>query len=116
LYRLIKFKFPEFKGFYLHRVTNKFFSGLNFNDWVVGCHVVESRQIVGLSFDIINHITRHLFCINNLSMKLSSMRRHDAIKIHVVFCQCSCFIETAKLDNASCNDLVLGDAKDPFFI
>lgn len=78
---------------------------------MIGCHVVECRQVVRLDFDIVDDILRHLFSIRHLGVKFASMRGHDAIEIHIILSQRTSLIEAAKLDDATHNDLILRDTE-----
>lgn len=74
---------------------------------MIGCHVVECRQVVRLDLDIVDDILRHFLSVGHLSVKLASMRGHNTIEIHIILSQRASLIEAAKLDNTTNNDLIL---------
>lgn len=79
-------------------------------------HIVENGEVVRFFFDVFDHIGGHLFCIDELGMELSLPGGYCAIEVHVVFGECSCFVEACEFDHSSCDDFILFDAKDGFFL
>ena len=79
---------------------------------MVGSHVVEDGQIVWLDLNVVDDVLRHLRGVSHLGVKLASIGRHHAIEIHVVLSEGPSLVKAAELDDAACNDLVLGDAED----
>lgn len=109
--RLVELELAELEGFNFHGVANELTCGLYFDNRVIGGHVVESRQVVGLDFHVIDDVLRHFLSIGDLSVEFSGIGGDDAVKVHVVLGERTGFIKAAKFDNAAHDNLILRDAK-----
>ena len=112
LWGLIEIELPKVKGFYFHRVSDEFIGCLYLDYRVIGCHIVQYRQVIRFFWYILNHILRHFFCICDLGMKFTWVGGNYAIKIHILLCQCSSFIKAGKLYESSSNNFILRNTKD----
>ena len=54
--RLVDLKVPEVEELDLHRVADELASGLNLDDGMIGGHVVEEREVVGLLGGVVEHV------------------------------------------------------------
>lgn len=111
-----KLEFSKSKCLDFHWVSNQLICLLNFNNGVVGGHIVEGWQVIWLYFDVVDHILRHFLSINDLSVEFASIGRNNTIKVHIVFSQCSCLIKATEFDDSSHNNFILRNTEDFLFI
>lgn len=114
--RLVKGESTKVECLYFHGIANELVAFLNFDDGVVGSHVVEDGEIVRFFVDMIDHIVCHFFCVDNLCMKFAIPRWNSTIKVHEVFGEGACFIKAGELNHPSSDNFILSDAKDRFFL
>ena len=105
-------KLSKVEGFYFHGIANELLGVLKLDDRVIGAHVVEERQVVGLVVRVAGNIGSHLCIVDDLSVKLSLVGGHGAIEVHVVLCQSARLIKAGQLYHSSGNNLVLLNAED----
>lgn len=104
------------EGLDLHGVSDQFSGCFDLDDGVVGCHVVEEGQVVGLLVDLLDHIVSHFLGVDHLGVELGVPGWHRAVEVHVVFGEGARLVEAGEFDHTAGDDFVLGDAKDAFFL
>lgn len=109
---LIESKATEVECFNLHRIANKLVWFLNFDDGVIGCHVVKDWQVVRLFIDVIDHVLSHFLGIDDLSVKLAIPGGHGAVEVHEVLSEGASLVEASEFNHSSSNHLILRDAEN----
>lgn len=114
--RLVEGESTEVESFNFHGIANEFVGMFDFDDGVVGGHVVEDGKIVRFFVDVIDHIVRHFWCVDDLCMELAIPSRYGAVKVHEVFSEGASLVEASELYHPSSDNFILSDAKDRFLL
>lgn len=73
---LIERKIAEVKGFYLHGISHKLASGLDFDDGVIGCHVGQCIIDVGIILWLVQNLIDCVLIVDDRRYKFITIERN----------------------------------------
>ena len=65
---------------------------------------------------VVDNVVGHLLVIDNLRMKFTLIAGNSTIKIHEILSESASFVKACKLDDSTCDNFILLNAKDALFL